>query len=39
MRGTGEDARELVGETERLPPRDPRFIARSFVQLYPRLEE
>jgi hypothetical protein len=27
-RGTGEDVREPVGETERLPPSDPRFIVR-----------
>jgi hypothetical protein len=35
MRGTGEDARELVGETERLPPRDPRFIASFFRLIVP----
>jgi hypothetical protein len=27
MRGTGDDVREPGGETERLPPSDPRFIA------------
>jgi hypothetical protein len=26
IRGTGEDVREPTGETERLPPSDPRFM-------------
>lgn len=26
IRGTGEDVRGLTGDTERLPPSDPRFI-------------